>query len=496
MSRNQRESEPFVVAVEATRMPMIFVDAKSDEHRVIFANVSFLELMSFQTIEQVIGQPFSTFVSGMDSNEFSALVKDSDQPSRPIHYVSAVRPSGVTFTAALLFAPIEDLNGEAYQFFVSFVDISEGVDLGETSQRQLRDLYLHAPGFVATTTGPNHRITFANSAYRTLVGSRALTGKRVVDAFPDLAEQGFVQLLDEVYQTKRRYSGRRVPVSLIRAPEGERETRFIDFVYQPMLDEKDQVTGVFCEGFDVTDLEKKEAEFELLQAQYVELSRLNAMGNMAATLAHELNQPLAAISNYAAGCMTLLQGPGSHIAQVEDGLEAIASASDRAGHIIRRLRDMTKRAQPVSERFNLSEALTDAIQLVNAGSFCEVKVMRDSCVEAAVLADRIQTQQVIINLLKNACEAAAQGGGGNVSVCISKASKDFQLRVADDGPGIALGKHAALFSWSESDKPEGMGMGLSISRTIIENQGGKIWLVKTGPGGTDFAFSLPAAPQA
>ena len=495
MIKGQKEGGPFVVAVEATRMPMIFVDALSADNRILYANDSFLKLMGYKQNDEIVGKPFTDTISDIQTNKKIILKDSSDQTPRSLHYVNGIRKSGDTFTAALLIAPVNDQSGQTCQFFISFVDISEQMNIGEAQQKRLRDLYKHAPGFIAMTAGPAHRITFANVGYRSLVGPRSLIGKTAAEAFPELADQGVIELLDNVFISRRPFSGQRVPVLLRRQEDGPLETRFIDFVYQPMLDAKNSVTGLLCQGFDVTDFEQREAELRLLQAQYVELSRLNAMGTMAATLAHELNQPLAAISNYAAGCIALLRDSGLAAGQINEGLEAIAKASDRAGHVIRRLRDMMKRAAPSVEHFDLADSVTDAIQLVKAGSFCEVAIASSSSVVVLVRADRIQTQQVIINLLKNACEAAAHPGEGNVTVSISSASDEIKLSVADEGVGISAEKQKTLFSWTESEKSDGMGMGLSISRTIIENQGGKIWLERTSDRGSEFAFTLPAAPK-
>jgi len=492
MAKSQKRDIPAVVAVEATRMSMIFVNALSESHDIVYANESFLKLMKY-TEAKIIGKPFSCTIARVQNGEILDLRDSETDDPHHLHYVDAVRSNGEIFPAALLAAPVNDSAGQPFQYFVCFVDLSEQATQRAAEQARLRALYRHTPGFIATTTGLEHRITFANLAFRTLVGRRTLIGRTFAEAFPEWSIQGFVETLNKVFETKRPFIGRRMAILLQRDPDGPPERRVVDFICEPILDASEQVTGIFCEGCDVTDVDETEGQLRSLQAQFLELGRLNAMGTMAATLAHELNQPLAAISNYAAGCMTLLNDAGALEGKVHEGLDAIAKASDRAGQIIRRLRDMTKRTAPVKEQFDLAEALEDSIHLVEVGSVCDVDMADHSASAAPVHADRVQVQQVMINLLKNACEAVAQRGEGHVTAAISHEAGGIKLSVTDDGSGISADKQKTLFSWTESEKAEGMGIGLSISRTIIESLGGKIWLERTSDQGSQFAFTLPTA---
>ena len=495
MISSEKEGDPFVVAVEATRMPMIFIDATSEEHNITYANDSFLKMMDYKKNE-IVGKPFLSTISGVQSGPPVNLTDCEDPTNRPIHYVNAVRSNGDIFSAALLIAPVTESSGKISQYFLSYVDISQHVSISQAEQDRLREVYRNTPGFICTTTGSEHCITFANLAYRNLVGSRNLIGLTVAKAFPELQGQGFIELLDTVYETKRPFSGRRVPIELLRQPGAPPERRVVDFIYQPVVDADGTVTGLFCEGSDVTDAEQKEQEYRLLQARFVELGRLNAMGTMAATLAHELNQPLAAISNYAAGCIALMNEGESSSGKVREGIESIALASERAGQIIRGLRDMTNRVPPDVTSFNLAEAVADSILLVNAGNHCVTTLAPDSPTTGNVRADRIQVQQVLINLLKNACESVANKSDASITTSISRENGEFKVSISDNGAGISTEKRENLFSWTESDKSEGMGLGLSISRTIIDNQGGKIWLQSTSEQGSEFAFTLPAARKA
>jgi two-component system sensor kinase FixL len=476
-------------------MSMIFVEAISGSEKIVYANASFLKLMGYEE-SNIIGKPFSCTIGSVQNGQtFNLKDCETDDDHHHLHYVNALKSGGQLFPAALLAAPVTDSFGKTFQYFVCFVDLSEQAAERAAEQVRLRALYRHTPGFIATTKGKEHTITFANLAFRTLVGLRSLVGQTFAEAFPEWPVHGFVQSLDRVFETERPYVGHRVAISLQRTPEGPPERRVLDFICEPILDAEEKVTGIFCEGFDLTDVEETEGQLRLLQAQFLELGRLNAMGTMAATLAHELNQPLAAIANYAAGCIALLKDSAVIDCKVHEGLEAIENATERAGHIIRRLRDMTKRASPIIELFDLSEALTESIQLVKAGSYCDVEIADISSIKAPVQADRVQVQQVMINLLKNACEAVAQQDEKQVTACILNEAGEIKLSIADNGAGITADRQKTLFSWTESEKEDGMGMGLSISRTIIESQGGKIWLQRTSDRGSEFDFTLPLARQ-
>lgn len=222
------------------------------------------------------------------------------------------------------------------------------------------------------------------------------------------------------------------------------------------------------------------------------LSRVGAMGTMAATLAHELNQPLEAISNYASGCENILEASGFQADKLQEGLQAITAASCRAGDIIRRLRGATHKHTPRSDWFPLRKALDEATGLVRAGGCEGVKINTRGRAPGWVHADQVEIEQVIINLLKNACEAVQETGAeGNVTGFISSEKGEVRLTIKDSGCGIAADRVPRLFDWSDTSKPDGMGIGLSISRTIIERHKGRMSLDETSGAGSSFSFWLP-----
>src|SRR5215471_3678 len=257
----------------------------------------------------------------------------------------------------------------------------------------------------------------------------------------------------------------------------------------------------FFTGFirDLTESQKTEARLQELQAEIVHISRLTAMGEMASALAHELNQPLSAIANYMKGMRRLLEdGSDERSAMLRDAMEKAAEQAVRAGQIIHRLRDFLARGDSEGRVESVNKLVEEASALALVGAKdrgVRVRFQFDPAVDP-VLVDKVQIQQVLLNLIRNAIEAmegcderellVSAGPAGNGMVAIS---------VADTGTGIAPDLAGQLFQPFVTTKPHGTGVGLSISRTIIEAHGGEIEARPNPAGGTIFRFTLPAVTQ-
>jgi PAS domain S-box-containing protein len=265
----------------------------------------------------------------------------------------------------------------------------------------------------------------------------------------------------------------------------------------PVHDKDGKVVQHFLSLVDLTAYYEHRIALEQvlsLQTKLIQFSRVSAMGTMATTLAHELNQPLQAISNYAAATHLFMAG-AVDVKDLEAALRGIEDCALRAGAIINRLRAMTRGEPPKLESFDLNEAVRECVMLVRAGSCDGVRI--ESKTEGVVLieADRVQIQQVVINLAKNGCEAAAELPHGQVTVTTGVESGRAIVTVDDSGPGVDPATAADLFTWSDSAKQGGMGVGLSISRTIVEAHDGEIWREDHGKGQTRFRFALPLLCQ-
>jgi two-component system sensor kinase FixL len=218
---------------------------------------------------------------------------------------------------------------------------------------------------------------------------------------------------------------------------------------------------------------------------------------MASTLAHELNQPLSAITNYLKGSQRLLQGQSDEVAiRLRGALDKAAGQALRAGQIIRRLREFVLRGDTERQVESIVKLIEEASALALVGvreQGVRVSFRNDPRAEL-VLADKVQVQQVLINVMRNAVEAMEESQRRELHIYTSMAEDNMvMISVTDTGTGISDEVAALLFQPFVTTKRHGMGVGLSISRTIIEAHGGRIWIEPNSGGGTVFHLTLPAA---
>ncbi|TIV23252.1 MAG: PAS domain S-box protein, partial [Mesorhizobium sp.] len=252
-------------------------------------------------------------------------------------------------------------------------------------------------------------------------------------------------------------------------------------------------TGRFFTGFcrDLTERHRTEARMQEQQQELLHMARFTALGEMASTLAHEINQPLTAITNYLKGSRRLLEkSKDENATMLREAVERAAEQALRAGDVIRRLRDFVARGESERQVERLSALIEDASSLALVGAReADVRVSYDLDPSAElVLTDRIQIEQVLLNLMRNAVEAM-QG--------VTNARQDamVEIGVIDTGPGLAPEVSAQLFQPFVTTKKQGMGVGLSICRTIVESHGGHIWAESMPGGGTAFRFTLRAVEK-
>jgi two-component system sensor kinase FixL len=251
---------------------------------------------------------------------------------------------------------------------------------------------------------------------------------------------------------------------------------------------------------DLTERRQTETRLQQIQSELVHMSRFTALGEMASTLAHEINQPLTAIANYLKGCRRILgRMEGAEVPMLRDAVDQAANQALRAGDVIRHLREFVARGESERHIESLPKLVEEASALALVGAKEQgVRVSFRLDPDAPlVLADRIQVQQVLLNLVRNAIEAMQEAGTRELVVG-TRALPDEGLvavTVSDSGTGIAPEVAEHLFQPFVTTKRHGMGVGLSICRTIVESHGGKI-SVRSEPGrGTTFTFTLRAVDQ-
>jgi two-component system sensor kinase FixL len=262
--------------------------------------------------------------------------------------------------------------------------------------------------------------------------------------------------------------------------------------------EMKSATGRFFTGFirDLTEREESEARLQEVQGELARLARLNELGEMASTLAHELNQPLAAIANYTQGCVRSLSDlDDAAVARIRDALEETAKQSLRAGGIIRHLREFVTRGETEMKLETMRKLIEEAGALALVGSREQgVRSVFEFAPQGAeVLVDRVQIQQVLINLMRNAMEAMRESERRELVVRTAIEGGNVVVEVADTGPGVSSEVAERLFQPFVTSKASGMGIGLSISKRIIEAHGGEISASRNENGGATFRFSLPLA---
>ncbi len=249
---------------------------------------------------------------------------------------------------------------------------------------------------------------------------------------------------------------------------------------------------------DISERQGTERRLQEIQAELLHSSRLSTMGQMASALAHELNQPLTAVINYAQAGRRLL-GAGASEDRLCPVLDKAVEQASRAGQIIRRLRDFLEKGETERRLEDVNKVVEEATALAlvgakDTGVKTRIEMGRDL---PAVMIDKIQVQQVVMNLVRNAIEAMETSERRELAVLtLLNADQDVEVAVIDTGPGLAPEVAAQLFQPFVSTKQKGMGLGLSICRTIVEAHGGGLRATPRASGGTEFRFTLPKVDAA
>ena len=255
---------------------------------------------------------------------------------------------------------------------------------------------------------------------------------------------------------------------------------------------------------DVTEQNRTQDALHQAQANYAHITRLTTMGEFAVSIAHEVNQPLTAVVNNANACLTLLPAGGPAVTEVRDALAEIIDDAERAGTVIARVRQLARKAPAERKLVDLREVIVEVVALARYESATRQVTIQTGMPAGLppVLGDRVQLEQVLLNLVVNGLDAMAEVPAARRFLLI-RARYDTQedrpavtSDVQDTGAGFAPGQLERIFEAFYTTKPQGLGMGLAISRSIIEAHGGRLWAeTNQGPGAT-FSFCLPAAGEA
>jgi signal transduction histidine kinase/integral membrane sensor domain MASE1 len=255
--------------------------------------------------------------------------------------------------------------------------------------------------------------------------------------------------------------------------------------------------GAVVAHTETTDVKRAEIDAQRVRQELAHSARVFTMGELTASLAHELNQPLAGIRTNAQAAQRFLDATPPDYSEIRGILSDIVEDNKRAADVIDRLRELMRKGQPESARVDVNDVVCGVIKLVSSDAIIRgVNITSDLASEPLiVLGDRVQLQQVVLNLLVNAMEAMADGAGGQRAVVVRTRLSDraVEVFVEDNGHGLAAGTHDMLFEPFYTTKSSGMGMGLSIARSIVQAHGGTIWARGNPARGATFHFALPVA---
>jgi PAS domain S-box-containing protein len=434
---------------------------------------------------------------------------------------------------AFSYTPVRDEAGAVAGFFCACTETTAQVlaDRRAIAQHErYQRLFQQAPGFITILRQPNHIFEFVNDAYIRLFGDRDYIGRTVREVFPELEGQGFFDWLDAVYATGERHIAHDVPARLRLTPQGPETERFLEFIYEPVRDESGAVTGIFCEGHDVTENHLAQAELRENDARLQELNatleqrveaalaersqaqealrqsqKMDAMGQLTGGVAHDFNNLLMPIIS----SLDMLQRKGLGDARTQRMIDGALQSAERAKTLVQRLLAFARR-QPLQPQSVDVAALIQGMEDLLAstvGPRIHIALDIEAGLPAAV-ADANQLEMALLNLAVNGRDAMPDGGALTIAVDLEvfqadhgsdlKAGAYLRLCVHDTGVGMddATRRQATEPFFSTKGVGRGTGLGLSMVHGLAAQLGGALELESEPGSGTTIKIWLPLAEEA
>jgi two-component system, cell cycle sensor histidine kinase and response regulator CckA len=375
----------------------------------------------------------------------------------------------------------------------------------EAERQHLHSLFMQAPAIINIQRGPEHVFEFVHPLTTELLGGRDLLGKPMREAVPEMVDQGFLDLLDEVYRTGKTHSGHETPVRLT-GPDGAERESYFDFVYKPWHDADGHIAGVMTFAVDVTNQVRTRKQLELAEEQLRQAAKMESLGVLAGGVAHDFNNLLTGVMGNASLALDLL--PGQHPAR--SSIEDVLAASERAADLTRQMLAYSGKGGFVMQPVDLSKEVREIVVLL--ASSIPRTVHLDLSLSAGlppVQGDLSQVQQIVMNLVINGAEACAdrpgtvtvstrlqrfeEGGIPEIAVGALKPVDYVCLEVRDTGSGMDEETKAKIFDPFFTTKFTGRGLGLSAVSGIVRGHKGAL-TIESAPGcGSTFRVYFPAS---
>lgn len=460
---------------------------------VININLTGAELLD-QVRARIIDQPVSKWIVRRDVNKFfNHLQKALASDQKISDEIELTNNSGKQIDARIESVRAWSAERSAYVCQSVVLDITEqNKSKKEISlkARQLKIITDALPVLIAYIN-EHEEYLFVNRAYTDWFGisKEKINGKKISEVW----EEDDYHKLYEKFRIA--LSGKQLAFDMELA-FSEAKKRYINVTFIPDFDSEQRVHGVIIMIGDITDRLLIEAIDRKRLLETAHYSRLNSMGEMASEIAHELNQPLAAISIYSDACRRLVESNKAEPAKIMRLLSDINGQAVRAGDVIRRIRDFASKKELLKVSTSINNVVKEAMSLIAVelrSHNVKLSLELDNDLPQ-VLLDRILIEQVVLNLSRNAMEAMEEIDQSQRLLKIRTVNmqpSEIEVCIEDQGPGMSIDQIKNIFEPFHTSKTDGMGMGLTISHTIIETHHGRLWANQNDCGGTTFCFTLP-----
>ena len=464
------------------------------EGRVIEANDAFLRILGYDREDLVSGRVRWTELTPPEWRErdMCTLAELNSTGAVQPFEKEYFRKDGSRVPVLIGGALFKEGSNEAVAFVLDLSERKRAEEALRESERSMRSAIDGIPGLVGVLA-PNGDVENVNRQILEYCG-------RSLEGLKNWGTNGTIhhEDLPHVAEVFTKSIASRVPYEFeARVRRFDGEYRWFDIRGVPIRNDSGCITRWYVLLTDIEDRTNALARLEQMQSDFAHMNRVSTMGELAASLSHEITQPIASARNNARAAQNFLNMQPPELGEVGEALASVVGDVDRAGGIIDRIRDHIRKAPPRLEHFDLNAAIDEVIVLAQSAVVRNGVSVQTRLVDGLlpVEGDRVQLQQVVLNLVLNAVEAmgSVESGARELSISTAKDRTGVLVAVRDTGPGIDPAHLERIFEAFYTTKSSGVGMGLAICRSIIDAHGGRLWVDANRPRGAIFQFTLPGA---